>query len=313
MTADGAGTTPTGGPEPATAPGEIDLRTTLGAVEVARDVVRVAGPDAVTYLQGQLSQDVARLPAGSSAWSFLLQPTGKVDAWLRVTRMADDEVVLDVDGGHGPAVLARLRRFLLRTKADVDPLDLGCVALRGPGAEAAAAGARAELRAPAAWPGVEGVDLLGAGDTPPAGIAPADLAAYESLRIRSGVPAMGAELTEATIPAEAGRHVIEASISFTKGCFTGQELVARIDSRGGNVPRLVRGLDVPSDVALAPGAPVQVDGAEAGHVTSVAPRPGGGSVALAVLARRVSPPAPALVQAGGAPVEATVVDLPFET
>jgi folate-binding protein YgfZ len=312
MTADGAGTTPTGSPEPATAPGEIDLRTTLGAVEVDRDVVRVAGPDAVTYLQGQLSQDVARLPAGSSGWSFLLQPTGKVDAWLRVTRVADDEVVLDVDGGHGPAVLARLRRFLLRTKADVDPLDLGCVALRGPGAGAAAAGARAELCVPAAWPGVEGVDLLGA-DNPPAGIAPAGLAAYESLRIRSGVPAMGAELTEATIPAEAGRHVIEASISFTKGCFTGQELVARIDSRGGNVPRLVRGLDVPSDVALAPGAPVQVDGAEAGHVTSVAPRPGGGRVALAVLARRVAPPATALVQVGGAPVEATVVDLPFET
>jgi folate-binding protein YgfZ len=313
MTADGDRTTPTGGPEPATAPGEVDLRTTLGAVEVARDVVRVAGPDAVTYLQGQLSQDVAGLATGSSAWSFLLQPMGKVDAWLRVTRVADDEVVLDVDGGHGPAVLARLRRFLLRTKADVDPLDLDCLVLRGPGAAAAAAGARAQLRPPAGWPGVEGVDLLGGGGARPAGAAPASVAAYESLRIRSGVPAMGAELTEATIPAEAGRHVVDASVSFTKGCFTGQELVARIDSRGGKVPRLVRGLDVPSDVAPAPGAPVLVDGTEAGHVTSAAPRPGGGSVALAVLARRVAPPAPALVQVGGAPVEATVVDLPFET
>jgi folate-binding protein YgfZ len=315
MTADGDSTTRTGSPGPTTAPdGLVDLRTTLGAVEVARDVVRVAGPDAVTYLQGQLSQDVVGLAAGSSAWSFLLQPTGKVDAWLRVTRVADDEVVLDVEGGHGSAVVARLRRFLLRTKADIDSLDLGCVALRGPGAVGAATRVRAELRVPAGWPGGEGVDLFGAGaGEVPAGAVSADLAAYESLRIRSGVPAMGAELTEATLPAEAGRHVIDASVSFTKGCFTGQELVARIDSRGGNVPRSVRGLDVPSDITLTPGAPVLVDGAEAGHVTSVAPRPGGGSVALAVLARRVVPPVPALVQVDGAPVEATVVDLPFGT
>ena len=317
MTADGDRTTPTARPETDSTPGgPVDLRTTLGVVEVGRDVVRVAGPDAVTYLQGQLSQDVAALAEGSSAWSFLLQPTGKVDAWLRVTRVGDDEVVLDVEGGHGPAVLARLRRFLLRTKADVDPLDLRCVALRGPGAEAAAAGAEARLRAPAGWPAVEGVDLLGVGagaGEAPEGAVPASQAAYESLRIRSGVPAMGAELTEATIPAEAGRHVLDASVSFTKGCFTGQELVARIDSRGGNVPRLVRGVDLPSGTAPRPGAPVLVDGAEAGHLTSVAPRPGAGSVALAVLARRVAPPAPALVQVDGAPVEATVVDLPFET
>jgi tRNA-modifying protein YgfZ len=312
MTTDGDVTSPTGSPGPASGEGGlVDLRTTLGAVEVARDVVRVAGPDAVTYLQGQLSQDVGALADGSSAWSFVLQPTGKVDAWLRVTRTGDDEVVLDVEGGHGPSVLARLRRFLLRTKADIDPLDLRCVALRGPGADAAASRAEAELRLPAGWPGVEGVDLFAG--TVPAGVAPASVAAYESLRIRAGVPAMGAELTEATIPAEAGRHVVDASVSFTKGCFTGQELVARIDSRGGNVPRLVRGVDVPSGGLPPAGAAVLVGGAEAGHLTSVAPRPGGGSVALAVLARRVVPPAPALVQVDGAPVEATVVDLPFGT
>lgn len=323
MTADGDATSPTGRPRPAGGGnGLVDLRTSLGAVEVARDVVRVAGPDAVTYLQGQLSQDVGALAEGSSAWSFVLQPTGKVDAWLRVTRTGDDEFVLDVEGGHGPPVLARLRRFLLRTKAGIDPLDLRCVALRGPGAEAAASRTEAELRLPAGWPGVEGVDLFaghtdasrGAAAGPvPAGVASASVAAYESLRIRAGVPAMGAELTEATIPAEAGRHVVDASVSFTKGCFTGQELVARIDSRGGNVPRQVRGVDVPAGELPPAGAAVLVGGAEAGHLTSVAPRPGGGSVALAVLARRVVPPVPALVQVGGAPVEATVVDLPFGT
>ncbi|HEX6568134.1 MAG TPA: hypothetical protein VF015_03185, partial [Acidimicrobiales bacterium] len=222
----------------------VDLRTTLGAAEVARDVVRVTGPEAVGYLQGQASQDVAALAVGASAWSFVLQPAGKVDAWVRLTRVAGDAVVLDVDGGHGDALLARLRRFLLRTKADVVQLDWRALALRGPGADRAAGGTTAELRVPAAWPGVEGVDLLGPDVHAPPGVAAASAASYASLRIRSGVPAMGAELTGATIPAEAGRWVVDASVSFTKGCFTGQELVARIDSRGGHVPRPLRGLDI---------------------------------------------------------------------
>lgn len=292
----------------------VDLRSALGAVDITRDVVRVAGPDAVAYLQGQISQDVVRLAAGASGWSFLLQPAGKVDAWLRVTRVGGDEVVLDVDGGYGDAVLARLRRFLLRTKADVDALDWRCVALRGPGAEAAALEATADLRVPAGWPGVEAVDLLGPQVRAPATVAAVDGAAYESLRIRCGVPAMGAELTEATIPAEVGQRVIDASVSFTKGCFTGQELVARIDSRGGNVPRHLRGVELAGDVAAEPGSPVVIDGDEVGTVTSVAPRPGGGgSVALAVVRRAVTPPAVGEVVVDGRSVPATVLALPFES
>ena len=284
-----------------------DLRATLGATEIARDTVRVAGPEAVAYLQGQLSQDVEDLDVGTTAWSFLLQPTGKVDAWLRVTRTAADEVVLDVDGGHRDALLARLRRFLLRTKADIDPLDWRAIALRGPGAVAAAGDAPAELRVPAGWPGVEGADLLGPEVTIPAGVSAVGREAYESLRIRAGVPVLGAELTDATIPAEAGPWVIAESVDFTKGCFTGQELVARIDSRGGHVPRLVRGVDLPGGEAPAVGAAVTVDGKEVGRLTSLAPRPGGGHVGLAVVGRAVAPPAPALV----GEVEATVVALPF--
>jgi folate-binding protein YgfZ len=284
-----------------------DLRATLGATEIARDVVRVAGPEAVAYLQGQLSQDVEDLDVGTTAWSFLLQPTGKVDAWLRATRTAADEVVLDADAGHRDALLARLRRFLLRTKAEIDPLDWRAVALRGPGSVAAAGDAAAELRVPAGWPGVEGADLLGPAVTIPAEVTSVGLEAYDSLRIRAGVPALGAELTEATIPAEAGPWVIAESVDFTKGCFTGQELVARIDSRGGHVPRLVRGVDLPGDEAPAVGAAVTVEGHEVGRLTSLAPRPGGGHVGLAVVGRAVVPPAAARV----GEVEATVVELPF--
>ncbi|MBN2621718.1 MAG: folate-binding protein YgfZ [Acidimicrobiales bacterium] len=291
----------------------VDLRTTPGAVEIDRDALRVAGPDAVDYLQGQLSQDVAALAVGATAWSFVLQPAGKVDAWLRVTRTGDDALVLDVDGGHGEAVVARLRRFLLRTKADVDALAWRCIAVRGPGAGEATSGAAAEVAAPAGWPGVEGVDLLGPQVQAPDGVAVVGRPAYDSLRVRCGVPLMGAELSEATIPAEMGQWVIDQAVSFTKGCFTGQELVARIDSRGGNVPRRLRGLVVTGDRAPAVGAAVVVDGAEVGQVASVAPRPGGGSVALAIVRRGVSPPAVAQVGVAGGELAATVVDLPIES
>jgi folate-binding protein YgfZ len=223
-------------------------------------------------------------------------------------------VALDVDGGHGDALTARLRRFLLRTKADIDALDWRAVALRGPGAAGATAAVDAEdvLVVPAGWPGVEGVDVLGPVVVPPVGVPEADAAAYTALRIRSGVPLMGAELTDGTIPAEAGQWVIEASVSFTKGCFTGQELVARIDSRGGHVPRLLRGLVIPGAELAPVGAAVVVDGAEAGRVTSAAMVPGTDRcVALGYIRRGVTPPVAAEVRSGERALPATVVDLPM--
>lgn len=284
-------------------PGTPDLRSAAGAVALVRDVVLVHGPDAVAFLQGQLSQDVAALPVGASAPSFVLQPTGKVDAWLRVTRTADDELLLDVDEGWGEAVHARLRRFLLRTEATLEPGTWAGAALRGPGAATIPTEGGHRLAAP--WPGVEAVDVLG-----PAGVAlgvalepPQALAA---LRVEAGVPAMGAEVTDATIPAELGQWAVDASVSFTKGCYTGQELVARIDSRGGNVPRPVRGLLVDGP-APAVGTPVVADGTAAGEVTSSAVSAVLGAVALAPLARTV--PVGATVDVGGA--RATVAELPL--
>lgn len=300
-------------------PPPADLRRILGAVVVPRDVVRVTGPEAIGYLHGQLSQDVEGLAVGATAWSFVLQPAGKVDAWVRLTRTADDELLLDVDGGFGDGLVTRLRRFLLRTKADIETLDWACVALRGPGAgdASAAAGGPATVAVQAGWPHADGVDLLGPQVEPPAGVSVLDRDAYEALRIRCGVPSLGAELSERTIPAEAGQWIVDASVSFTKGCFTGQELVARIDSRGGNVPRRLRGLVVargeplPGDAPVRD-APVTVEGKEVGRVTSAARSPAGGYVALAYLARAVEPPAAVEIRAGDREVPATAVDLPME-
>jgi folate-binding protein YgfZ len=285
-----------------------DLRTDLGAAPLQRDVVRVHGPEAVTFLQGQLSQDVAALAVGRSAPSLLLQPTGKVDAWLRVTRLGDDEVVLDVEAGFGDAVEARLRRFKLRTKAELERTAWWGLALRGPGAGDVEVPDGA-LGLAAGWPGVDGVDLLSEGELALAGVRLVERAALDALRIECGVPAMGAELTEATIPAEAGQWLIDASASFTKGCYTGQELVARIDSRGGNVPRPIRGLLVDGDVPV--GAELELDGASVGSVTSVARSAVLGCIALAIVGRAVEPGQAVVVIDGASRTAATVAELPL--
>jgi tRNA-modifying protein YgfZ len=271
--------------------------------------VRVHGPEAVAYLQGQLSQDVAVLSVGESAPSLLLQPTGKVEAWLRVTRLGEDDVLLDVDAGFGDAVHGRLRRFKLRTKAELEQASWSGLALRGPGAR--------EVEVPsgahgldAGWPGVAGVDLLSDGELALAGVVLASHEALEALRVECGVPAMGAELTDATIPAEMGQWLIDASVSFTKGCYTGQELVARIDSRGGNVPRPLRGLLMEGDPAPA-GAAVLVDGAEVGTVTSSARSAVVGGVGLAVVGRAVAPGAVVHLEWPDGASLATLSELPL--
>jgi tRNA-modifying protein YgfZ len=263
---------------------------------IARDVVTVSGPDAVTYLQGQLSQDVAALGVGDAAWSFVLQPQGKVDTWMRVDRAGPETFRLDTDPGAGAGLVARLERFKLRTKVDMALTpDVPVLAVRG---------AEVLDGVPCGWPGVVGSDVFDADpsalptDLPVDAVA-VDAGAYDEQRIRAGVPAMGAEATEDTIPAELGQWVIDASVSFTKGCYTGQELVARIDSRGGNVPRHLRGLVGPG---LAVGAPVEVGDREVGVVTSAS-----GEVGLAFLHRSVEVPADVTV--GGSSVSAVAVPI----
>lgn len=295
--------------EPAEETAPIDLRTSLGAAPIQRDVVLVHGPQAIEFLQGQLSQDVAALALGGSTPSLLLQPTGKVDAWLRVTRRADDEVLLDVAAGFGQAVHDRLRRFKLRTRAELDPGRWSGLALRGPGA-AAVGVPKGATALPALWPGVEGVDLISDEPIALAGVPLVPASALEALRIECGVPAMGAELTAATIPAEAGQWLIDASVSFTKGCYTGQELVARIDSRGGNVPRPLRGLLVEGD-PVPSGAEIRSDEQPVGTVTSSGRSLALGSIALAAVNRAVEVGTSVrLVWADGEAV-ATVAALPL--
>jgi folate-binding protein YgfZ len=292
-----------------------------GVALVARDVVEVSGPDTARYLQGQLSQEVVALADGSSTWSLLLQPTGKVDAWVRVHRDLDDHYLVEVDAGFGELVAARLRRFLLRTKADVtDPGVWTMVATRRPpthpvvGEPDEPGPADALLSGTPPGPGVAGLDLLNRGTE-----ALVDTASrvgpesYERYRIAHAVPAMGRELTEETIPAEAGQWLVDVSVSFTKGCYTGQELVARIDSRGGNVPRPVRLVVVEGGSTPAVGGAVLCGEDEVGHVTSASPwlahhQP---ALALAPLKRSVDVGAAVEVETDAGRAPGIVVEPPF--
>ncbi len=195
-----------------------------GLVSADRDVVRVGGDDAVRYLQSQLTCDVAALGDGGQAWSFVLEPAGKIDVLLRVTRTGEG-CWLDTDRGYGEALLARLRRFLIRLK-----VDLAFEPARDPDTAADPAG--------------------------------------EAARIEAGWPRMGAEIVPGvTIPAETG--ITDVAVSFTKGCYPGQELVERMASRGVAPRRLLRTIDVAA--GTEPGARVVVDGHPA-EVTSVAGR-----------------------------------------
>jgi folate-binding protein YgfZ len=238
---------------------------------VIRDVVLVQGPDAATYLQGQLSQDITPLTIGDSAFALLLQPQGKVDAWLRVTRIGDEAFALDVDAGWGDAVLARLKRFLLRTKAELS-LEHWPVAVHDTDDAEVPAGAWKVASE------VEGTTtLLNASG----GLTDDEI---DARRIAAGIPRMGNELDESTIPAAAG--IVDRSVSFTKGCYTGQELVARIDSRGDRVPTKLRRVTGTAQV----GDTLVVDGRDVGRVTSVAP-----GVALAYVRREVELPVEATI------------------
>ena len=224
------------------------LRRGAGAFRWPRDVVAVRGPDAEAYLQGQLSQDVVSLAVGTTTDALLLEPDGKLSALLRVTRTDAQGFVLDVDGGFGDAVVARLRRFLLRLEVELEMLPWRCLSLRGAAVAELAAGLlavlaeRGVLALPFAWNGWSGIDLLGPDDVVlgtdgtdlPEGVLACGRDAVEACRIASGIPAMGSELTDKTIAAEAG--LVARAVDFDKGCYTGQELVARH-----RLPRFERG------------------------------------------------------------------------
>jgi folate-binding protein YgfZ len=301
------------------------LRSGAGAVNRSdRGAVLVTGPDAWSYLQSLVSADLDTVGDGEGAHSLLLTPQGKLDVDFRLLRVGD-EVWLDCDPGFGEQLAASLNRFRIRVNCDVTDRTgaWGSLAVRGPGAlDAASALGVAVPSAPhahvpfddavvvrAPWPGGDGFDLVG----PPApvaagverlnaaGVPACGAEAFEALRIEAGVPRQGFELDERTIPQEA--FLERDAVSFTKGCFLGQELVCRIDTRG-RVNKFLRRLTGMGD-APPQGADIVAGEKVVGTVTSSV-----AGAALGYVRREVEPPAPVEVRWDGGADHAVVESIP---
>jgi tRNA-modifying protein YgfZ len=234
-----------------------------------REFVRVAGPDAADYLQRMVSNDVEALAAGEACPALLLTAKARVIAPLVVLRRVDDDFLLLTEPGLGEAVRAQLTRMRLRARCEIEPEEHASVLVFG-GADGFATD----------WPGAR--EALDSAFEPTLSAEELELR-----RIESGVPRWEHEIDDRILPAEAGLDATH--VSFSKGCYPGQEPVARLHFRG----HPNRGLRVLELAELAEdGTPLLHDEREVGRVTSATRRADGTVVALAYVRTEVPDDAP---------------------
>lgn len=237
-----------------------------------RDYVAVTGPDAAAHLERMLSNTIEHLAPGASCEALLLTPKARIVAPLVVWRRAEEDFLLLTEPGLGGPLRTALVRARLRARCAIEQETHASTIVLG--------AARGGIPCPDF--GVLAVELVD--DAPPAGAAPVGEAELERLRIRAGTPRWGAELDERVLPAEAG---LEArAISFTKGCYPGQEPVARLHHRG-HPNRTLRVLAIEGDELPPYDAELSLDDKVVGRVTSAAHDPECAIVALGYVRREV--------------------------
>ncbi len=298
----------------------------------SRGVIEVAGADRVRWLDGMISADVQSLGVGEGAWGLLLTRQGRVVADLHVLLRAD-HLWLELERDAVSTVKERLEGYVIADDVTLRDRsgELARLALEGPSAGnvlEAAAGGSVSL-APDAWcertiagatatvaaygftgqpafqlfaPRAAEADLVDA--LRAAGAIEAAADTLECLRIEAGRPRVGYELDESVLPAEAG---LEAAISTTKGCFTGQEVVTRMRTRGRVAHRLV-GLRLDATALPARGTEIAQDGAPIGQLTSAVHSPAEGAIGLGFVKSAAAVPG-SEVEVGGA--SARIVALPI--
>ena len=311
----------------------------IGAV-APRTAIGVSGKDRAAYLQGLLTNDVQALEAGTGCYSAWLTPQGRMLTDLHIFE-SGDMILLDVPVADGAATLQRLDQFLF--SEDVQFADLSesltSVWVHGPEAGALLGqlltvdglnqwaeyqNARAEFSgspvvvARVSQLGVPGfcvyVEASRAEDLKQAlqaaGATHADPAAIETARIEAGYPLFGVDMTEDTIPLEAG--IEGRAISLSKGCYVGQEVIIRVLHRGqGRVARKLIALRLDADPPSR-GAKIWSGDREIGFVTSAAPASRSGAVALGYVHRDFVEPATRVeIDGGSGRVAALVSERPI--
>lgn len=218
-----------------------------------RAFVRASGPDAEDYLQRMLSNDVAALGVGESCEALLLTPKGRVIAPMRVVRRGESDFLLLTEPELGERLRDELLRMRFAAKVELETEQHRSYLLLGD----ENGGVRNEDYGVAAS---EVLDLEPPGDLPT--LSEVEL---EALRIEAGSPRFGREIDDSVLPAEAG--LVDRAVSLTKGCFPGQEPIARLHYRG----HANRGLRVLVAEEVEPGDELVWEGKVVGRVTSAVP------------------------------------------
>ncbi len=301
------------------------LREECGVLDRSdRGKLLVTGAEAAEYLQGQLTNDIEALEAGEGCYAALLDRKGHMQADMRVLVVSGEKIWVDTE----PEAIAAARRHLEMYKVgrDADVVDASAeraiVSLIGPrSAELAGSSPLPEYcHEEIAVDGIEcpavgtalGIDLIPRAEDrerliaalAAAGAPAVDPAAAEIIRIESGTPRFGSEMDTATMPAEAG--IVAAAVNFEKGCYIGQETVARLHYKG-KPNRHLRGLQL--SAPAEPGTTLSLGEKEVGKLGGSCVSPAHGPIGLAIVRREAEPGAELLVGEDG--VTARVVDLPF--
>ena len=281
----------------------------------------LVGEEAAGFLDGQVSNDIATLERGRGRYATLLTNKGRILADLRVLHR-EDGLLLVCERPALQALFDQLRRGMIGWKVALEKrtLQLGLLSLVGPQADAIARAAALPVPGPeehdVAGDVVRtdvGLDVLPVAERTEelraalvaAGATEVPEAAAEVLRVERGRPRHGLDLDDGVMPEEAG--IVDRAVSFTKGCYVGQETVARLHWKG-KPNRHLRGLRLSAPAAH--GDPVVAGEREVGRVGSAVVSPRLGPIALAILRREIAPGDRVAVGAGGASAE--VVALPFD-
>lgn len=256
-----------------------------------RRVAWIEGPDAGALLQGLLTADIDPVPVGGAVRSLVLTARGHLVSQMAVAREGDESYTLLLDAPPAQDGVQVIVAHHVSEDAEVLGPEQALVLVATDDLAPALDGA-GDLQVPGAIPGT--IEVLA--DDPGAvarerGITLSDPAVLESLRIGRGAPTLGVDTGERTLVQEA---LLDAAVSYEKGCYLGQETVARLHYRGHPNRRLAR---IALDGPVAPGTPIQGPGGPVGEATSVADVPGSGWMAIGMVRREV--PDGAAVDVGG--------------